>query len=1711
MTKKLCSIFLFFLVFSNNFFATTYTSNGIGGGNWNLATTWVGGPLGTIPGAGDNVIVSAGDVVTVTASTPITNITISTTNKSTTLQLNAGVTLTASGAVTISPPTAGNADNILAIGDGILICASLTTSNSGNNNRTCQVTINTGTLTCTGNFTLGANTTRNLLTFTSSGLLQLGSNTNTIVNGQFTASTGTIEYNAAGAQPVLSLAYYSLKCSGSGIKSLSAATVLTGNLTIAGTAQLDVTAANNYGLNVAGNWNVTSTNALPFNAETGTVTLNGAALQNVTTVLAGGEVFNNLTISNTSGLNPGVQINQNQTISQTLNFTQTTTLTVTGNFTINSGTITGSQTGVLNVNGTFSDVVGGNATLARSTINVTGASNVFGTVTLSSATGTKNFNGGATFANNSNVTFSSAAVVTVGTSLTCNGTNSVTYNAVGTLNAAAVTINGTTTLDGTSTGLTNYTSTLGVAAAATLNMGNTTLAVTGLSTITGTFIVINATGAKNLNGGATLANNGNITFSAAGTLTIASMLTCNGTNTVTYTTAGTLAAAAVTVNGTTTMTGGTTGTTNFTSTTNVSAAAVLNIGNTAVSSTGAMTIDGTVNFTNANGTKTFGNVTIDAGGTWNASAVDQTYNFAAANLTNNGTFNAGATIATVYSFTGVSQMNGTLVIPSITVVSGTTTNNATLTVSNQLSGAGIFAQGTTGYLYLTLSNANFTVTTFVASAASNTVDYTLAGAQGIRKVTYYNLTLSTSGTKILLGGTTTVSNNLNISGTAQLDVDATNNYALNVGGNWNVTSTNALPFNAEAGLVTLNGSSGTQSVSTVLAGGEIFYSLTINNTSAASTDVQLQQNITVNSIYNHTLGNLDLKGKQLNITGMPLVAQTSNFTAGSIITSVAGATVTITDGDTMKTINFKGTNFGDATNGVTINCSSSSSYFNGGIFYGTVTFNKIGAGTNDCQGGCTFYGPCTFNTTTNSDRWRMGCNNPDIFYNASFNHLAITAGYNFSVARSPGNQFYGTTNIYSAASGGFYVGRSNNTTSGTADFHGPVSVTVTAAGNAYFGESSGGITNTATFESTLQLNSTASSTGDIYVGTSGTSTINITATGQMIDGTIAGATNVYLYAVTQLGNNSQTSTSTAASNSTFIIGSTTAPCIWNGPVKITSPNIDLINSTYNGSPNLLTANGSANQTCTGGNTFASGTTTTFINNGTGYWELANTNADAYNGNVIFSRTGTGKLSPAYNSNCTFGGNITIAAGSDSVDFATGGSGRVILNGTTSASFTSSGIKGTSMKRITMNKTGGASFTLSNPVGIQSAGDLTLISGLLNTSASGLLTLLNPNITSTALTDASVSYVNGPMCYNMAINATTETLNFPIGKGADCRPAVLTVRHSSATQYNYTGEVFDADPWAAFNSGSPYIATNMPMTVDTISGVHYWTIARTDASGTSQPNAGLSYSASNYPLIQLYFGTNDGVYQGASVTIVKNTSATPAAWIDIGATCALGNASSAQAGNITSTTSSTPFNSFSSFTLGSKSGGWDPLPIELLSFNAVPDGDKVDIKWETVTETNNAYFTIEKSKDGKTFTKLIDVPGAGNSTSYREYAETDYQPYGGTSYYRLKQTDNNGAYKYFTMVPVTFAEGGQPNVVLYPNPILENTTEVNAKVSGYKGQEVLVVLRSIDGKEFLSKVLVSEDDEHVFVLDNTRMLPAGTYIVTASSANNKLYNYKLIVK
>ena len=121
----------------------------------------------------------------------------------------------------------------------------------------------------------------------------------------------------------------------------------------------------------------------------------------------------------------------------------------------------------------------------------------------------------------------------------------------------------------------------------------------------------------------------------------------------------------------------------------------------------------------------------------------------------------------------------------------------------------------------------------------------------------------------------------------------------------------------------------------------------------------------------------------------------------------------------------------------------------------------------------------------------------------------------------------------------------------------------------------------------------------------------------------------------------------------------------------------------------------------------------------------------------------------------------------------------------------------------------------------------------------------------------------------------------------------------------------------------------------------------------------------------------------------------------------------------------------------------PLPIELLSFQAIPVGTRVDVRWSTATEHNNAFFTVQRSLDLQTWQGIATLSGAINSQEQLDYSFSDEHPLPNTSYYRLQQTDLDGTTTSSDAVPVFFDGDGAQVMGLFPNPALNNVTVLHA--------------------------------------------------------------------
>jgi len=165
----------------------------------------------------------------------------------------------------------------------------------------------------------------------------------------------------------------------------------------------------------------------------------------------------------------------------------------------------------------------------------------------------------------------------------------------------------------------------------------------------------------------------------------------------------------------------------------------------------------------------------------------------------------------------------------------------------------------------------------------------------------------------------------------------------------------------------------------------------------------------------------------------------------------------------------------------------------------------------------------------------------------------------------------------------------------------------------------------------------------------------------------------------------------------------------------------------------------------------------------------------------------------------------------------------------------------------------------------------------------------------------------------------------------------------------------------------------------------------------------------------------------------------------------------------------------------------PLPIELLSFTAEKNNSVVDVKWSTASELNNDYFTVERSQDATNFELVAKVPAAGNSNTLKKYVTQDEKPYRGLAYYRLKQSDFDGTFKYSKIVAVDFLNE-EYGIKIYPNPTSEII--IIDFLEDAATQPNIISIKNLIGQQVEPNQIVSKNQIKV----DLSQLPSGIYFV-----------------
>lgn len=169
-----------------------------------------------------------------------------------------------------------------------------------------------------------------------------------------------------------------------------------------------------------------------------------------------------------------------------------------------------------------------------------------------------------------------------------------------------------------------------------------------------------------------------------------------------------------------------------------------------------------------------------------------------------------------------------------------------------------------------------------------------------------------------------------------------------------------------------------------------------------------------------------------------------------------------------------------------------------------------------------------------------------------------------------------------------------------------------------------------------------------------------------------------------------------------------------------------------------------------------------------------------------------------------------------------------------------------------------------------------------------------------------------------------------------------------------------------------------------------------------------------------------------------------------------------------------------------------LPIELLYFKGEKVNDKNLLNWATASEINNSSFEIEKSTDGINFSKLTSINSKSYNGQSKQQLNYNYEDVACTAYYRLKQTDFNGQYKYHNTIFIENKESDNTPIVM-PNPAHEQLViTFRTKLK----QKTSIILYDISGRSVLSREFVPDSENNKFILDIEHLNP-GLYFLTTN--------------
>jgi hypothetical protein len=175
-----------------------------------------------------------------------------------------------------------------------------------------------------------------------------------------------------------------------------------------------------------------------------------------------------------------------------------------------------------------------------------------------------------------------------------------------------------------------------------------------------------------------------------------------------------------------------------------------------------------------------------------------------------------------------------------------------------------------------------------------------------------------------------------------------------------------------------------------------------------------------------------------------------------------------------------------------------------------------------------------------------------------------------------------------------------------------------------------------------------------------------------------------------------------------------------------------------------------------------------------------------------------------------------------------------------------------------------------------------------------------------------------------------------------------------------------------------------------------------------------------------------------------------------------------------------------------------LPVNLISFTGTAKPQNNTLNWQVSQEDQLAYYEVQSSKDGNSFTKVVTVLAKGSVTN-TVYEAIDPLALSGITYYRLKMVNQNNSFTYSPIIKLNSIV--DKNILIFPTIIKDN--KVNIKASETL-QNASIVLYDLTGRIVSSVALPKKitSGETIAVNLSNQLLAKGNYAFVITSSSSK---------